>query len=70
MTTASTEESATPAAAKSSPTPWILLKSQHIFLLASPVSNLGYPAWGTLLCFGQRRGQSEDLARPPWTVVI
>ena len=65
MTTASTEESATPAAAKSSPTPWIFLKSTNL-LLASPVSNLGYPAWGTLLCFGQRRGQSEDLARPPW----
>ena len=66
MTTASTEESATPAAAKSSPTPWILLKVNKSFVKASPVSNLGYPAWGTLLCFGQRRGQSGDLARPPW----
>ena len=42
MTTASTEESATPAAAKSSPTPWILLKSQQILTFLDALASLGF----------------------------
>ena len=34
-------------------------------LIWSPASCPGCPIGGTLLCFGQRRGQNGDLAQPP-----